>query len=171
MSLLNNILAWTQTLPKWQRDAARRLLQREEGLSEDDYAQLYALLKAEHKLLNSDRLVAEPLASAHLPATIESGETITLKEMRELSHVNRIAPNQTLVFNETGMTVIYGGNGTGKSGYVRVMKQACRCRDQSETVHTNANDPACATLTPKAKFKISKQGQDEIVSWQRGGIK
>ena len=169
MSLLNNILAWTQTLPKWQRDAARRLLQREEGLSEDDYAQLYALLKAEHKLLNPDQLVAEPLASAHLPATIESGETITLKEMRELSHVNRIAPNQTLVFNETGMTVIYGGNGTGKSGYVRVMKQACRCRDQSETVHTNANDPACATLTPKAKFKISKQGQDEIVNWQRGG--
>lgn len=168
MSLLNDILVWTHTLPNWQRDAARRLLQREDGLSEKDYAELYGLLKAEHKLDNPDQLTPEPLTVSHLPATIQSGETVILKEMRELNNVNRIAPNQKLSFCETGMSVIYGGNGAGKSGYVRVMKQACRSRDQLETVHSNANDPAEYNLTPKAKFKINRQGTDKKVSWERG---
>lgn len=168
MSLLNNILTWTQTLPKWQRDACRRLFQRPEGLLDDDYTHLYVLLKAEHGLPNPNNLSPDPLASAHLSAAIKTGDLIILKEMRELNHVNRIAPNQILTFHETGLSVIYGGNGTGKSGYVRVMKKACRCRDQHETVHTNANDPSAVALTPKAKFKIYKNGKDHIVEWQRG---
>ena len=168
MTLLNKILNWTQTLPDWQRDAARRLLQRENGLLEEDYAQLYALLKAEHKLDNPDQLTSDPLAANHLPASIQSGDTVILKEMRELNNVNRIAQNQKLAFCETGMSVIYGDNGAGKSGYVRVMKQACRCRDNSETVHSNANDPVSGALIPKAKFVINKQGKDEKVSWESG---
>jgi len=74
------------------------------------------------------------LVAKHFPANIKAGKTIILKDVSALTHVNRIAPNQSLAFSETGMSVIYGGNGTGKSGYVRVMKQACRCRDQAEIV-------------------------------------
>jgi len=79
MTLLNNILKWTQTLPAWQRDAARRLLQREEGLSEEDYAELYSLLKAEHGLPNPDNLSPEPLAASHLPTSIQTDQTVILK--------------------------------------------------------------------------------------------
>jgi len=168
MTLLDKILRWTQTLPKWQSDATRRLLQREEGLSENDYSELFILLKAGHGLPNPDDLQPYPLATNHLPANIQAGQTIILKEMSALTHVNRIAPNQSLAFSETGMSVIYGGNGTGKSGYVRVMKQACRCRDQLELVHTNANDLASANQIPTAKFKIEKQGKDDILDWERG---
>lgn len=167
MNLLNNILKWTQALPAWQRDAARRLLQREEGLSEDDYSELYALLKAEHGLPNPDNLSAEPLAASHLPATTQSGQSVILKEIGELTHVNRIAPDQKLGFSIAGMSVIYGGNGSGKSGYVRVMKQACRCRDQAERVYPNANDPASTHKTPTARFKIEQNGSTKIIDWQR----
>lgn len=169
MTLLNKILKWTETLPSWQRDSARRLLQHEDGLSENDYLELYTLLKSEHGLPNPDKLDSVPLSANHLPANIRPGQTIILKEMCELSHVNRIAPNQELGFSESGMTVIYGGNGTGKSGYVRVMKQACRSRDQLETVHTNANDSASSNLTPKAKFKIEIEGEAKDIDWERGG--
>ncbi|MCU7940950.1 MAG: ATP-binding protein [gamma proteobacterium symbiont of Bathyaustriella thionipta] len=118
---------------------------------------------------NPDNLNTVPLAADHLPANIQSGQTIILKEMHKLNNVNRIAPNQKLTFSDSGMTVIYGGNGTGKSGYVRVMKQACRSRDQLEIVHTNANDPASARLTPSAIFKIEKQGNVKNIDWERGG--
>lgn len=39
------------------------------------------------------------------------------------------------------MTVIYGDNGSGKSGYSRVLKRACRTRDQMEAIHPNAHLP------------------------------
>ena len=170
MALLNDILKWTETLPEWQRDAERRLLQKEEGLSDDDYTELYILLKAAHGLPNPDELKAEPLADEHLPAEIKPGETVILKAMRELKNVNRIAPDQTLIFAENGITVIYGGNASGKSGYARVMKCACRARDQSEQVLPNANDPAAVRAIPTTKFDIEIAGVAEEVSWSRDSV-
>ena len=67
------------------------------------------------------------------------------------------------------MSVIYGGNGSGKSGYVRVMKQACRCRDQSERVYPNANDLSSANKSPTARFRIEQNGTTHEIDWEQGG--
>jgi energy-coupling factor transporter ATP-binding protein EcfA2 len=87
--------------------------------------------------------------------------------MRDLENVNQIPNKSALTFSETGITVIYGGNGSGKSGFARVMKKACRARDQSEPVHPNANDPSAASKIPKAKFDITVAGISEEVVWSR----
>jgi ABC-type lipoprotein export system ATPase subunit len=167
MTLLDEILKWTgEKLPLWQQDAARRLFQKQSGLSVDDYAELYTLLKAAHNLPNPLGLTPEPLRASHLPKSLQTGETVILKTLRDLKHVNRIAPGQNLHFSSTGMTVIYGGNGSGKSGYVRVMKRACRARDQTETVLTDATDLAAALInTPEATFDIEINGTPKSVQW------
>jgi len=166
MTLLDDILKWTETaLPLWQRDAARRLFQQADGLSYDDYTELYALMKASHGLPSAQNLKHSPLTATHLPSVIPVGKTVTLKAMRDLNHVNRIAPRQKLNFAPTGMTVIYGGNGTGKSGYARVMKRACRARDQVEKVHSDANDPNAKIRVPEATFDIEIDGTPKQVKW------
>ena len=148
MALIDEILKWSEEkLPLWQRDAARRLFQQETGMSVGDYAELYALLKVAHGLPNPLGLTPEPLKAAHLPPVLQAGEKVVLKAIRDFVHVNRIAPGQKLNFAPSGMTVIYGGNGSGKSGYVRVMKRACRARDQAEKVLPDANDPAAQPMT------------------------
>ena len=151
MALLDDILAWTiSDLSLWQRDAERRLFQKEAGLSVQDYDELYVLLRAANGLPNPLNLQPVPLAAEHLPAKLASVATVVLKAMRDLRHVNRIAQGQTLPFSPTGITVIYGGNGTGKSGYSRVLKHACRARDQAEPIHADATDPDAQTSIPKA---------------------
>lgn len=166
MALIDEILKWSEDkLPLWQRDAARRLFQQETGLSVDDYAELYALLKAAHGLPNPLKLTPEPLKTAHLPTVLQAGEKVVLKAIRDLEHVNRIAPGQKLDFAPSGMTVIYGGNGSGKSGYVRVMKRACRARDQVEKVHPDANDPTAQNCVPNAIFDIEINGTNKPVHW------
>jgi len=136
-------------------------------LSEDDYGDLYALLKAEHGLPNPDSLTLEPLAASHLPATIQPGQNIILEGVGNLTNVNRIASDQELEFSAIGISIIYGGNGSGKSGYVRVMKQACRSRDQLERVYPNANDSSSTLKTPTAKFKIEKDGSTLEIRWEQ----
>jgi len=126
MDLLREILHWTEELPLWQRDAVRRLLQQKDGLSSDDFTEQYSLLKAEHGLPNPRELKPIPLNAGHLPAAPQPGETIILKAIKNLKYVNRIAPNQRLNFAPSGMTVIYGGNASGKSDYTYVFKCACR---------------------------------------------
>lgn len=167
MSLLEEILKWTEEkLPLWQRDAARRLFQQQSNLTVDDYNELYGLLKANHNLPNPLGLTPRPLEAAHLPKSPHAGETVILKALRDLKHVNRMAQGQELAFSPAGMTVIFGGNGSGKSGYVRVMKRACRARDQSEPVHTDATDLAADLMgTPEAIFEIQVNGTSATIQW------
>lgn len=166
MALIDEILKWSEEkLPLWQRDAVRRLFQQETGLSVEDYAEIYALLKAAHGLPNPLELAPEPLKAAHLPTMLRVGEKVVLKAIRDLEHVNRIAPEQKLNFAPSGMTVIYGGNGSGKSGYVRVMKRACRARDQTEKVHPNAHDTAVQNRVPTAIFDIEVNGTSKPLQW------
>lgn len=166
MALIDEILKWSEEkLPPWQRDAARRLFQQETGLSVDDYGELYTLLKAAHGLPNPWGLTPEPLKAIHLPSVLKVGEKVVLHALRDLVHVNRIAPKQKLNFAPLGMTVIYGGNGSGKSGYVRVMKRACRARDQAEKVHPDAHDPTALNRVPAAIFDIEMGGTSKPVNW------
>ena len=171
MTLLDDILTWTEkSLSPWLGDAARRLFQQEDGLSPDDYEELYGMLKAANGLPNPLNLKPSPLAAQHLPAAATAGQAIVLKCMRDLKNVNRIAPGQRLEFAPIGLTVIYGGNGTGKSGYGRVMKRACRARDQTETVHTDASDLSAQARVPEAVFDIEINGVPSSVKWTAGSI-
>lgn len=166
MALIDEILKWSEEkLPLWQRDAVRRLFQQETALSVDDFSELYALLKAAHGLPNPLKLIPEPLKAAHLPTVLHAGEKIVLKSIRDLVSVNRIVSGQKLDFAPSGMTVIYGGNGSGKSGYVRVMKRACRARDQAEKVRPDANDLAAQDIEPTAIFDIEINGTCKSVRW------
>lgn len=127
MALLDDILRWTETkLTPWQRDAARRLFQKPEGLSEDDYSGLYSMLKAAHGVVVSQPHTPEPLAAAHLPSLGTTGSPVVLKALMQPKNVNRIPTDQKLLFSPAGLTVVYGGNGGGKSGYSRELSRLYR---------------------------------------------
>lgn len=167
MALLNDILKWTESLPMWQRDACRRLLQKEAGLEEVDHSELYRILKKENGIDVDNVPDLVPLTNDHLPAEVAHGDTVTLVSLRDLENVNQIPSENVLTFSKVGLTVIYGGNGSGKSGYARVMKRACRARDQSEPIHPNANDPAAAIKEPTAKFDVIISGTSCEIAWSR----
>lgn len=167
MTLLTDIVSWTESLPIWQRDACRRLLQKEGGLDQVDYSELYLLLKKENDIKVDMEISSVPLTNGDLPDSLAHREMVVLLALRELENVNQISKDNTLCFSETGITVIFGGNGSGKSGYARVLKRACRSRDQSEPVHPNANDPLAGEKVPTAIFDVKINGVSEEVQWSR----
>jgi len=167
MSLLNNILSWATTdLRDWQRDALRRLVQKQE-LAPQDIEDLYAMLKAAHGLSDPQNRPPIPLAKEHLPAQMGSASPVILHAMRDLKHVNRIASGQKLEFVPNGITVVYGGNASGKSGYSRVLKRACRARDLAEIIHPDAFDAKAAANVPEATFDIKVGGNVTSFTWKR----
>lgn len=170
MSLLDEILKWSQReLKHWQQDAVRRLfLAPKTGLSEQDWCDLYGLLLAAHQLPNPNNLVPLPLSAANIPANQTTVPPVVLKTMRDTKYLNRLAKGQILTFAATGLTVIFGGNGSGKSGYTRALKRACRARDLVEPVHPDASDPLAQTHIPEATFDVLDQGIDLALTWKRG---
>ncbi|MBU6441032.1 MAG: AAA family ATPase [Betaproteobacteria bacterium] len=172
MALLNDILKWSQSeLKLWQQDALRRLLvSPESALTDQDWDDLYVLLRAEHGLPNPRQLEAAPLSAEDLPANPGAVAPVILKAMRDAKHLNRLAEEQTLLFAPTGLTVIFGGNGSGKSGYARALKRACRARDHSEPVHPDASDSQANERVPEVTFDVVDRGKESALTWRRGVI-
>ena len=167
MSILQEILGWTQGLAAWQSDAVARLLAKQ-TLTAEDQDDLFALLKAEHGIPDPKDRKPKPLTADQIPAPVKATTHVELRAMKNMRHVNAIAENQHLSFSATGMTVIYGDNGSGKSGYSRVLKRACRARDQMEAIHPNANLPADKAGAPEAVFEIAVDGVAKDAQWTQG---
>ena len=64
--------------------------------------------------------------------------------------------------------MIYGDNGAGKSGYSRVLKRACRARDQREPIHPNAYLLSGRTGVAEADFEIFINGAGQDAHWTHG---
>ncbi len=167
VSLLGDVLSWSMTLQEWQRDALRRLVHRPE-LTTQDFDDLYAMLKSAYGIPDPQNRKPMPLSGEHLPVYTGNASPVVLRTLRDLVHVNRIVAGQKLVFVPKGITVIYGDNASGKSGYSRVLKQACRARDLAETVHTDAFAADEAENIPEAIFDIEVDGKETSRTWKRG---
>lgn len=125
-TVLETILAWSTARPAWQRDALRRIVQNGH-LDDSDIKDLVALCKARWSTPTVPA-TPKPLDRSHLPADPRSAAAVSLLSIEDVLGANLLAPSQTLQFAPTGLTVIYGDNGTGKSGYARILKRACRAR-------------------------------------------
>ena len=167
MSILQEILTWSKTIPAWQSDAIARLLAKQ-TLNAGDMDDLFALLKAAHGIPDPKGRIPKPLTDDQVPAPVESATHVSLLAIKNLCCVNAIAPNERVPIGATGLTVIYGDNGSGKSGYSRVLKRACRARDQSEPILPNANLPPGKPMLAEADFEISVDGVPKEVHWKLG---
>lgn len=133
MTILQEIMMWSQGLPAWQQDAIARLYVRPE-LTAQDFDDLYSLIKSLHGIPDPKGRTPTKLAVEQIAAPQAPDRLVQLTAIKNLRNVNALAEGQRLPINQTGLSVIYGENGSGKSGYSRVFKKACRARDQREPI-------------------------------------
>jgi len=163
MSALQEISAWSASLgSSWVRDALRRIVTGPE-ISETSLDELAALCKKPHGLSEVD-VELVPLTADHLPAASVGGP-VSLTALTHVSDVNALAPNETVPFGIVGLTVIYGDNGAGKSGYARILKRACRARGSGDPILANALSEQPAG-TPTAKLKLTVAGVEKEHIWK-----
>ncbi|MCL8484371.1 MULTISPECIES: AAA family ATPase [Bradyrhizobium] len=155
---LADILKWSADLPAWQRDALRRLCSQPK-LESADITALVAVCKAIDQ--------AAPLDASHIRDPAGSHAVVSLGALHGLSNVNALAPGERLSFGKTGLTVIYGDNGAGKSGYARVLKQLCRARSPKDDAIL-PNIYAAGSGTPTASVDFFIGGQKRSASWIQG---
>src|SRR5437870_1661250 len=133
MGVYEDLLEWSRERPMWQRDALRRLAQ--SGVTAQDVSELAELAYAEAAGRAGEKSI--PLEATHLPTSLARGSEVRLRSVSELHNVNAIVDGVDLRFEPAGITVIYGDNASGKSGYVRVLKKLCRSRASGGPVYPN----------------------------------
>jgi ABC-type transport system involved in cytochrome c biogenesis ATPase subunit len=149
MNTLKEITDWVMGLPYWEQLAFDRIVSGG-ALQDGDYEELL------HYLLEDNGLAQprSPRPTLRFPKLTEEGghEAIPprLLAIEKLRSVNALAPDQRLEFGPQ-ITAIYGANGAGKSGYVRVLASAGFTRGDRDvlpdvTQNSVAAGPSLATI-------------------------
>lgn len=159
------VVQWSHDLPGWQRDALRRLATTA-SLTEADIEQLAEACKAES---NQQPLPCPllPIDDMHVPTCGRAASVVTICGVTAGHSLNAIPDGQSLTFGTTGLTVVYGDNGTGKSGYSRVLRNACHARGTADAVLPNIY--AGQRETPSAMVDYQVNGNPSTFSWTQGG--
>ncbi|WP_176058562.1 AAA family ATPase [Paraburkholderia sp. BCC1876] len=165
MTIIQEIYQWSKTLSAWQQDAIARLYVNRELLP-NDIEDLYALAKAEAGIPDEDGRVAKKLASAEVAPLTNLTRLVQIVAVKEVQHVNALVQGGRLPMSPTGLTVIYGENGTGKSGYSRIFKHACRARDRREPILPNARLDPKEVGTAQAVFETIVDGTTVDFLWK-----
>lgn len=126
--MTGDLEGWFLQRPKWIQEATARIIRSGE-LSDSDYADLLAICKVEAE-------IKKPASQGTKLAGISAGsltrnrkvEALRLNAITNIQGVNALAPRNPLKFGSDSLTVVYGQNGSGKSGYVRILKHACGAR-------------------------------------------
>ena len=154
---LADILAWSKDCPGWQRDALRRLCIKGE-LDDTDLDELMLLCKKKGE-------GCIELAAEHIPDPEAATTVVNLRAIHGAENVNALKPGQRLTFDKIGLTVIYGDNGSGKSGYARILKKVCRARMPSKEEEILPNIYAKKTGPQKAIIDFSANDYRRSHTW------
>lgn len=123
----HNLLDWVDKQPDWARDAMRRHAQSgNHEISADDSVAITARVRAAAGAAPDKPLDYLPLLASHLTFGPIAGSRSLLCSLGPVENVGRLAADQKLTFALDGITLIYGDNGSGKSGYCRITKKVCR---------------------------------------------
>lgn len=156
MPLEEQIVEWSRTRPAWQRIVLKRVAEGE-VLTDQDYDQLV------EDMLASKAVPAVEFGLAQLPQAAPGDSPVKLVSIEKPEHVNALASDTPLTFEPSGLTIVYGDNASGKSGYARLLKRITRSRHQEEVLSDVFRDTSVAT--PTATLKLRVGNDDRTFAW------
>lgn len=162
MSIYQDILNWSQGRPAFVQDALRRLVA-STTLTQNDIDELVQLVKKECGD-NTITINPIPLHSTHIPTTIAiSGNYPKLISLNNPINICALHNQGGLQFSNTGLTIVYGGNGSGKSSYSRILRKLCWSRNPSVTLKKNVFNPS--SNQQQVDFIVEDNGSNVSFSW------
>lgn len=169
-SAMRQLVEWSESipLPLWQRDALRRLYS-SCPLSATDEEEVFSICKSLHSLLGDGETALPPksISVADIPATSTTTSAVTMSSVSDVVHVNALADNQKMLFGSLGLTVVFGNNGSGKSGYARILKTVCRARSSEDILHNVYDKKPTVPASARLLFSIGGT-QQPVFEWKAG---
>lgn len=127
--LFNDLIDWIETLPYWQKRLAKRVL--DNNMVDDSFIKtVYTEFKKEVGLDDDELVVQDISFEEQIP---DDDLNVVWKTVGKVRGVNRLKSADDLQIS-TGLTLVYGENGSGKTGYTRLLNQAFVSRGDKEII-------------------------------------
>lgn len=159
---LSLLIDWANEQDQWLRGLAAEIIETRRPLSDARVTHFVDLLQREKELAD-----AEPVAVAQLSAggtSRSDAPPLMLTSLTHKENVNALSANQEIEFNPR-MTVLFGENASGKTGYVRILKRAAAVRTAEPILPDIHGGSAAGTPHVILGFRIGS-GAPASVEWR-----
>ncbi|MDP9409505.1 MAG: hypothetical protein M3P70_03215 [Actinomycetota bacterium] len=155
------LLRWVEPLDAWIRWIVGEIVATGRPLGESALDEAYRRLLAEKGLSDEEFSITKDIGGSL--DEDHQGQSLVLQRLRECSGVNALAAGQSIDFNPK-MTVVFGENASGKSGYVRILKRLADVRS-AEPILGNVYGSASRTA-PSAEVEYVFAGEARSLQWR-----
>lgn len=154
-NIQTEIVEWLHTKQNWLQEAVSRFLDNGE-ITDTDIDQLTALLKTD-----AGQTVTNTHSFTGL-GTTSTPNTLVLESISEVCGIDNLSPKNPLIFGTDNLAVIYGNNGSGKSGYTRILKKATGKPNTAELKHDIFKPiPESSDRSCKIKYKLNGTSNED----------
>ena len=154
------LIDWANRQDSWVRRLVGHVIESQRPISDEQTTEFFEMFLAEKGLHGSS-----PETEPELPyprAGSAQSEPLRLLSLSKVSGVNALSPGATIDFSP-GLTILYGENGTGKTGYARILKRISAVQ-HPEQILPNIN--SAAAQTPAATIEYELGGVRASLEWQ-----
>ncbi len=150
---------WANSGDEWIRFLVRHVLATGRPLAAPTLDDAYDLFR-EEKGLDPRSMGIEPALEVEL-GVVQREAALTIARVDEVHGVNALAPGAVIDFND-GLTILFGENGTGKTGYARILKALAASR-KADPILPNVHEDAPSS--PRARIDYSLGGVPGLLQW------
>ncbi|MPS32630.1 MULTISPECIES: AAA family ATPase [unclassified Salinivibrio] len=147
---------WLHSQQDWLQYATEILLS-DRSVPDERIDELIAYLKTPE-----GQRVTEHREFEGLAANASDASALRLTEIGDIRGIENLSPRHPLSFGEGNLCVIYGHNGSGKSGYTHILNKICG-KPRSRDLKPNVFDAAPAERLCKIGYSIN--GEAREVEW------
>lgn len=149
--LEGNIVKWFNEQPAWMRAAVEIYVKNGE-ISDDKIKQLVDICLAEARGEDCGQYI---VSDTNLLSYGEGG-AFAIVNLSNIQGVNAIDTDKPLNFAKKGLNVVFGANGAGKSGYIRIFKMISGATYREEI---KPNIYQKTRVTPECFISIEEEGK------------
>lgn len=155
------LVDWANAQDGWVRELALEVLAAGKPASDEAVADVYSTFLAEKGLAIEPPTTVPPL---EYEEKLDPGfGEFVFRKLEGVQGVNALSAGQTIEFSPK-LTILFGENGAGKTGYARVLKRLADVRT-AEEILPNVHEPGAARQQ-SAKVTYSVSGDEHVLNWE-----
>lgn len=150
---------WLEARPMWLQTAAANLFGSSKPPSPQELEALADLCQGE--AINANNLVFRSIPAGAFGQPLTPLK-IRIEKIHSIRGLNAIRNDASLNFGENNLTIIYGANGVGKTGFSRLIKNICGARHSPvllPNIFSKTNE------SPSAKIDITYNENRQTLTW------
>lgn len=159
--MAKDLMSWAAEQPDWVKDSLRRIaVAADHSLELKDIDCIIDNVRAAAGTGSSPHAMTA-IDASHLSGGSGDGRRTVLTQLGPVQNIDRLAGGQKLRMAGVGITLIYGENGSGKSGYTRIAKRLCRSLT-SDQLRGNVFDVGGKPMRVHVRYQVGQDTVSEI---------